>query len=548
MQTLNLIQGTPEWLAHRATAFNASDAPAMLGLSKYKTRSQLLKERATGIMPEVNDATQRLFNDGHRFEDLARPLAEQIIGGSLSPVTGTNGQFSASFDGITVDDSQIWEHKTLNADIRSAMGANGNTGGLNEMYRVQMEHQLYVSGADSCLFSATTWMGEECIEEVHGLYMPDLVLRKRIIAGWAQFEKDLADYQHVEVIEKPQAEAIMGLPAVFVQATGMVTASNLPEFKLAAETFISNIKTDLVTDTDFANAEANVKFCKTAEDDLESAKKNMLSQTSSIDEVIRTIDFIKGQLAGKRLMLDKLVKSEKEARKLAIIDKARLAFNEHFNALEAEIKPVRLIAQHPDFAGAMKGLKKLSAMQDAVDTELANGKIASDAIAKDIRHKLSNMAGEQMKPYAFLFSDLQQIIYKPNDDFTLIVTSRIDAHEKEVAAKFEAERIKMQAEEEAKARAKVQAAAELQAQATALASKVIAANQRENTDVAAAEQQVLKGDTDPVEAMRQTVKWPFPVMPSRIQMIEAIAKTFNMTYSASEQRMVQEFQSMKEAA
>lgn len=554
MQTLNLIQGTPEWLAHRATAFNASDAPAMLGLSKYKTRGQLLKERATGITPDVNDATQRLFNDGHRFEALARPLAEKIVGETLSPVTGTNGNFSASFDGITFDDSTIWEHKTLNADIRLAMGDNGNAGGLSEMLRVQMEHQLHVSGADKCLFSASKFdENDELLEEVHGWYMPDLVLRKRIIAGWAQFEKDLADYQHVEVIAAPQAEAIMGLPAVFVQATGMVTASNLPEFKLAAETFISNIKTDLVTDTDFANAEANVKFCKTAEDDLESAKKNMLSQTSSIDEVIRTIDFIKGQLASKRLMLDKLVKSEKESRKLSIVSQAGIAFSAHVEALESETRPIQLHVTRPDFAGAMKGLKKLSAMQDAVDTVLANGKIVANAVATDVRAKLA-WCKENASGHSALFPDLQNLMSKMMEDFTLTITSRIEKQKADEAAKLEAERAKMQAE--ATAKAEREAAATLAAEEARIRAEERAKAEAERTPVIAQADDASRASERMAAAHRETApeqdkpapSWPFPVMPSRIQMIEVIAKAFNMSYSAAEQRMVQEFQSMKEAA
>jgi predicted phage-related endonuclease len=47
MKILNLTQGSPEWLATRAQHFCASDAPAMMGVSKYKTRSDLLREKAT---------------------------------------------------------------------------------------------------------------------------------------------------------------------------------------------------------------------------------------------------------------------------------------------------------------------------------------------------------------------------------------------------------------------------------------------------------------------------------------------------------------------
>ncbi len=48
MKTVDLQQGTREWHAHRAQHFNASDAPAMLGVSPYKSRAQLIRELATG--------------------------------------------------------------------------------------------------------------------------------------------------------------------------------------------------------------------------------------------------------------------------------------------------------------------------------------------------------------------------------------------------------------------------------------------------------------------------------------------------------------------
>ena len=75
MQIVNLIQGSQEWHAHRAQHFNASDAPAMMACSSYKTRAELIKELATGIGQEVDAATQRRFDAGHQFEALARPLA-----------------------------------------------------------------------------------------------------------------------------------------------------------------------------------------------------------------------------------------------------------------------------------------------------------------------------------------------------------------------------------------------------------------------------------------------------------------------------------------
>jgi len=61
MQIHNLQQGSPEWHQHRVKCFNASDVPAMLGISQYKTRTQLLEEYATGVVQEFDEATLRRF-------------------------------------------------------------------------------------------------------------------------------------------------------------------------------------------------------------------------------------------------------------------------------------------------------------------------------------------------------------------------------------------------------------------------------------------------------------------------------------------------------
>jgi len=118
MKLVNIVQGSPEWLAHRAKHFNASDAPAMMGCSPHKSRRQLLAEVATGITPEVDAGTQRRFNLGHRLEALARPLAEEILGEPLYPATGVEGRYSASFDGLTLGGDVVFEHKALNDELR----------------------------------------------------------------------------------------------------------------------------------------------------------------------------------------------------------------------------------------------------------------------------------------------------------------------------------------------------------------------------------------------------------------------------------------------
>ncbi len=462
MNIIELVQGSESWHKHRATHLGASEAAAMLGLSKYVTRSELLRQKATGLCKDVDSNTQAIFNRGHETEALARPFIETMIGEELWPVTCESGNLSCSCDGLTLDNDIAWEHKQDSNALFSSVA----TGKMPEEHLPQCQQILMITGASKLIFTVSNGTPERMASlEVY----PDPAWFERIKAGWVQFMLDLENYRHIEHAEKPQAEAIMQLPALSVQATGMVTHSNLPEFKAAAESYIANINTDLQTDQQFADAEATVKFCKTTEETLEVTKKAILAQTSTIDEVIRTVDHIQAQLRDKRLMLDKLVKSEKEARRHKMVSDTNALFTAHLADLQAEIAGIRLDVPSPRFVDVIKGLKSLSSMHDALDTALANAKIEADAVAKDVRAKLAWL--KHYDSLKFLFADLQQIISKPLDDFQLVIMKRVDAHneaeaerkaahEAEAARKLEAQRAAIQAEEERKATAKAQAAAE----------------------------------------------------------------------------------------
>ncbi len=452
MEQHELTQGTPEWLAYRATHRNASDAPAMMGVSPYKTRSQLLHEAYTGLAAEVDAHTQMRFDDGHRFEALARPRAEELVGESLYPVVGSLGTLSASFDGLTICDDTAWEHKTLNDSLRAAIRQQGGNANdfLAPAYRIQMEQQLLVSGADRALFLATRWEGDALTEERYCWYTPDQQLRAEIVAGWEQFEIDLANYVPVAQAEKSVAEAIIALPALVANIRGEVTLTNLPTFKEQAERFIAGIKTDLQDDQDFANAELTIKYCDAAEKDIERAKAAAIAQTASIDDLMRTVDLIKDQLRTKRLMLTKLVEKRKLEIKETILAEAKSAYADHVFALEVEIKPLRLAQTTPDFAGAMKNKRTLASLHDAVDTLLASAKIATNTMAADYRAK-QTWCREHAASYGFLFMDMASIIGKPMEDFQLVITTRIADHKRAEEAKAEAERARIREEERVKA-------------------------------------------------------------------------------------------------
>lgn len=427
MKTIKLTQGTPEWHQHRATHFNASDAPAMMGVSPHKTRSRLLDERAGAEDDIIDGKTQKRFDDGHRFEALARPIAEEIIGEELFPCVGTEGNLSASFDGLTMDGSIGWENKTLNAGL-GAILTNG-AHGLPMHYRVQMEQQCMVSGCKKVLFMASKFDDDDqLVEERHCWYEPDPELAGRIVAGWKRFAIDLADHQPEEVTEQVVGTAALNLPILSVELIGEVKSSNLAVFKTTALKIIETINTNLQTDQDFVDAEAMVKKLEKAEGDLKGVKASALAQTQSIDDLFRTVDDLSETVRQKRLTLEKLVKARKDSIRIGIRQAADTAYLEHLAQLNRRLKRVVVSVPPPDFVGVMKGKKTLSSLRDAVDTELANGKIRASAEADRLDANLRIYDGIA-SGYEFLFQDLQSLVVKDADSMTAIVKQRISEYE-----------------------------------------------------------------------------------------------------------------------
>lgn len=447
MKIIELIQCSPEWRAHRAKHFNASDAPAMMGASKYKTRTALIKELATGLSAEVDSATQRRFDNGHRAEALARPYAESLIGESFYPVVGCDTidglPLSASFDGLTMLHDVCFEHKSLNDDIRNALYDNSDGANLPAMYRIQMEQQLMLSGAEKCLFMATNWNldTEELLEQHVAWYYPDPELRQRIIAGWKQFALDLENYTHAEAKPEAVAEHIEALPTLLVQVEGRVLATNLDTFKAKAGSFIASIKTELVDDNDFATADKMVKFLADGEKQLASVKQQAQAQAADIDAVFRAIDDISERMRGKRLQLEKLVKAEKESRRLELVRDTQDVYMAHVDKLNERVAGL-MPRNVPAFGEAVKGLKTLYSMRDKLSTALANAKIEANEIADRI--ELNARAAQE---HMHLLPDFSAVCTKAADDFAALLALRVQQYEN----RMEAEREIIRQKEAAKA-------------------------------------------------------------------------------------------------
>jgi len=458
MKIHNVAQGSEAWHALRANYFTASEAPAMMGASKQMKRTELLHAKKTGLDRDVSWWVQKnLFDKGHEAEALARPILEGRIGEDLFPVVGTEGDLLASLDGSTILGDVLFEHKMWNEQL----AADVRAGNLNAHYYWQLEQQLLVSGAEKVIFVCSDGTEENFVSME---YTPVSGRSATLVAGWKQFQADLQDFTPAEVMPEAVGKTPESLPALRIEVTGMVTASNLEQFKAHSLAVFGSINTELETDQHFADAEKAVKWCGDVEERLEAAKQHALSQTESIDALFRTIDEISAEARAKRLMLDKLVKARKLSIREDIVMTAAKALQTHIDHINTSLGgKARMPAVPADFAGAIKGKKTISSLRDSADSELARAKIAAGQIGDSIRANLASL-DELAANYLFLFNDVQQLVMKANDDLLALIKVRISEHQKAEEQKAEAQREQIRQQElqrieaEAKAKAPVEPA------------------------------------------------------------------------------------------
>jgi len=546
----DLIQGSDAWHAFRYEHGGASEAAAMLGLSTLMPRNELLHLKSTGFSKEFGDYVQRMILDkGHEVEALARPIAEAFISEDLFPVTMSDGYMSASCDGLTLDESIAWECKQFNAKLFVSV----QNGELPEQHWPQCQQVLYVTEAEKLIFTCSDGTLERT---AHMTVYPDNSAFEKLDAGWNQFQLDLAAFEPVETVAAPVADAIMQLPAINVQVTGGLTVSNLKEVIVQFDDFIDNANVVLVTVDDFGNANATAKFSREQAKKLKACRHQIIDQVADISEATRIIDLYADKFDALGLKLEKLVKTETENRKLQILNAAKIAFTTHCGMLEKAIAPVRLIVTQPNFAEEMKGKRTIAGWQNAVDSALANGKIEADAIARNVRSNIDLI--DRFPNHKFLFNDLQQIIYKSFDDLKLLIESRIMTHDQAEAGKLEAQRLQIQAEEEAKARRKAEAeqAQTLEAERAQVRAEEQARiteerrleqiefdKKQEAEKLAAQELRDQKApDLDAGNELVRIEEKPIGVtVPTRLQLIEALAFMFNVNLAVAEQWLVDAF-------
>lgn len=430
---VSLKQGGRGWLAYRANKKNASDAPAAMAVSPTRSRRSLVRQLATGVTPEFTQFVQdRILQKGHDFEHLAGPLMSEYAGVDLYPVVGYLGDYSASYDGLSMDWSIAAEHKSLNEALRECM-FDGCTGtDLPIYHQVQMEHQCMVNEAiERVLFMASKWTPQgELIEERHCWYTPNLKLRGQILAAWESVEQDARDYDPAsdeqEVLEKKVHEQ---LPVLKIDVHGQVLDSNLGDFERVVKQRIGAIATELKSDQDFADAIEDSRWLRDVADKMAAAVKAARGKMVDVDALFKMLEGLEKLADEKALALEKKVKKEKDERKAKIVTDAQADLDEHIKALNAQLGTMWMKRVIGPFDATIKGRSSLDNMRDLVAGALSTCK--ADASAQALRFTTNRAHLKQGDvDWITLFGDFAAVGDKEPVDFQGLALVRITQHQK----------------------------------------------------------------------------------------------------------------------
>jgi putative phage-type endonuclease len=177
-----LQQNTPQWQAWRARGLGSSDAPVVMGDSRWLT-SRKLWEIKTGRRAEDGvDSENRAMKRGRALEGAAREAYEAYTRVQMEPHCLIHGEYSwmrASLDGITFDGSTILEIK---CPMRERDRILAQQGRIPPHYHAQLQHQLEVSGAAQAHYWSFDGAAGILIE-----VSPDHAYAKRLVEAEAAF-------------------------------------------------------------------------------------------------------------------------------------------------------------------------------------------------------------------------------------------------------------------------------------------------------------------------------------------------------------------------
>lgn len=176
-----VTQGSKDWHTFRALGFGASEANLIAGYDKFGSVVDLWNFKTGAVVRD--DVINAAMQHGIDTEPEARERFEQATGIKMTPKCFEHGEYPfirASLDGINEDHTIILEVKCpskLGIHMKSVRGT------MPEYYYPQLQHQLFVTGAEfACFWSYMPTMGGFMLEiKPDQKYIKELVRREKLL-------------------------------------------------------------------------------------------------------------------------------------------------------------------------------------------------------------------------------------------------------------------------------------------------------------------------------------------------------------------------------
>jgi len=181
-----LVQGSDAWREFRECGIGSSEIAAIMGLSSYKKAIDIYNEKMGLTTPYVNSAMQR----GTSYEAEARKAFEGDSNMPFDPICCIHDEydyFRASLDGYNAEANSVLEIKVPSEKNYEAMCKS-----IPEMYNIQMQWQMMVSGAKTAVFLV---YNPETKQFKSTVVYPDVSLREEMTEAakvfWENFQQGI---------------------------------------------------------------------------------------------------------------------------------------------------------------------------------------------------------------------------------------------------------------------------------------------------------------------------------------------------------------------
>lgn len=202
-RTVDLIQGSEEWLKYRAKKITASEIGVIMGNSPYQTKRELYFEKLSKKIPEADPAKEYIFSLGHAVEEQIRQEFFMLTGAQMKPLCVESVNFPelfASLDGFYEEEHRPLEAKLVGKDAIAKAKDNN----LPEKERIpkhhydQIQFQMLVTGTSEMDYFCHDGKGTGVLLT----YSADIEYQAILLKEALQFVADLKNKKEPELTDR----------------------------------------------------------------------------------------------------------------------------------------------------------------------------------------------------------------------------------------------------------------------------------------------------------------------------------------------------------